>query len=371
VFADLVRAAEAKTRVNALAQRIAALISEQGPLSIAQFMTMALHDPELGYYATRDIIGTGGDFITAPEISQMFGEMLGLWCVQVWHDQAKPASIRLVELGPGRGTLMEDALRAAQVAPEFCAALDVVMVEASPVLQAQQQERLKDIQIPIRWTANFEQPDRPLLLIANEFFDALPISQYVKTLKGWRERMVTLDAAGKFAFALAPVPIPDAAIPPSRDGAPDGAVYEVSQAASALTEEIARAVAAKGGGALIVDYGYDRPDFGETLQAVADHSFAAVLEDPGESDLSAHVDFPALMQAVARGGATAFGPMGQGEFLMDLGMGARTEYLINRNRSQTTSLADAMERLVSPEQMGTLFKTIAIMPPKAPTPPGF
>jgi len=359
--------------VNALGQRIAALISAQGPVSVAEFLAMALHDPQDGYYATRDPIGSAGDFVTAPEISQVFGEFLGLWCVQVWNDQGKPARKRLVELGPGRGTLMNDALRAAKVAPEFLDGLEVVLVEASPALTAMQKTLLQPHGVPIRWTGRFDPSfeDQPLLLVANEFFDALPIRQFVRTANGWHERMVTLDKQGKLEFALSPVPVPETSIPPDHIAAPAGGVYEISAPALALTEEIARIIARRGGGALIVDYGYDRTGFGETLQAVADHSLAGVLQDPGEADLSAHVDFPALVRAAERGGAAAFGPVTQAAFLEDLGAVRRIEMLAARNPHAATDLASRLERLTAPDQMGTLFKALAIVPKTAAKPPGF
>jgi NADH dehydrogenase [ubiquinone] 1 alpha subcomplex assembly factor 7 len=352
--------------VNALGERIAALITAQGPISIADFMTLASGQ----YYATRDPLGQAGDFITAPEISQVFGELLGLWCVQIWEDQGRPRAKRLVELGPGRGTLMADALRAARLVPEFLDGLEIVLVEASPTLRALQEEKLKDH--TVRWTDRFDSAlgDRPLFLLANEFFDALPIRQYVKTARGWRERMVTV-ADGKLDFALSPVSAPDALIPPDRADAPDGAVYELCQPALSLTDEIARIVAAQGGGALIVDYGYDRADFGETLQAISNQSFAAILDDPGESDLSAHVDFPSLAAAAFRAGAAVFGPTTQGAFLEDLGIVRRFEQLAARNPHAANELWPQLDRLVSPEQMGTLFKALAILPRAVPNPPGF
>jgi NADH dehydrogenase [ubiquinone] 1 alpha subcomplex assembly factor 7 len=355
-----------------LENRIAALIAAQGPISIAQFMTQALHDPQSGYYATRDPFGSGGDFITAPEVSQMFGEMLGLWCIQVWHDQGRPKNARLAELGPGRGTLMNDVLRTLRTVPEFFDGLDVVLVEASPVLQKIQQEKLKDSGAKLDWRARFDDTlsDRPLFLLANEFFDALPIRQFVKTQRGWCERMVTLQD-NRLAFALAPTPTPSALIPPDRAAAPDGAVYESAPAATALVEEIAAIVARRGGGALLLDYGYDQPGFGETLQAVASHSFADVLEDPGESDLSAHVDFAALAQAARHGGAAVFGPQNQGDFLVDVGIGKRAEKLMASNPAAAQSLVAGVERLIAPDQMGVLFKALALMPEAAPKPPGF
>jgi SAM-dependent MidA family methyltransferase len=369
----MVCAEGAESGVNALGQRIAALIAAQGPISVAEFMTIALHDSQAGYYATRDPLGVAGDFITAPEISQMFGEFLGLWCVQVWHDQGKPARKRLVELGPGRGTLMADALRAARVAPEFLEGLEVVLVEASPTLRDIQRQNLEIWGDRIRWTAQFDDSlgDRPLYLLANEFFDALPVRQYVKGARGWCERMVTVDVNGMLDFALSPMPAADIAIPPDRIFAPDGGVYEVSPTSLALVEEIARIVAQQGGGALIVDYGYDRAGFGETLQAVADHEFADVLADLGEGDLSAHVDFPALAAHAGAAGAEVYGPTGQGDFLEDLGMVHRAERLCLQNPDAADDIRKAVERLTAPEEMGTLFKALAIMPKKAPKPPGF
>lgn len=359
--------------MNGLKDRIAALIAAQGPMSIAQYMTLALHDPQAGYYATRDPFGAAGDFITAPEISQVFGEFLGLWCVQVWHDQGRPARKRLVELGPGRGTLMADALRAMQVVPEFLEGLELVLVEASPAMRTIQAERLKDWTGQIHWAAQFDDSlrDRPLYLLANEFFDALPIRQFVKTARGWCERMVTSSPSGTLAFALSPIAVPESDIPSGRADAPEGGVYEVSSAGESLIEDIAGAIAEQGGAALITDYGYDRPDFGETLQAVADHSFSAILDAPGESDLSAHVDFLRLAECAVRAGAAAHGPVGQGAFLEDLGAVPRVEQLAARNPASADALWSQLDRLTNPEQMGVLFKALAIVPPSAPPPPGF
>ena len=360
--------------MNPLGRRIAALIAAQGPISLAEFMTMALHDSAEGYYATRNPLGT--DFITAPEASQMFGELIGLWLAQTWHDQGKLKRPRLIELGPGRGTLMADALRATKRMPEFHDTLDVVLVEASPVLRKVQEETLRDCGVAVRWSTNFEpmSDGRPLFLVANEFFDALPIRQYVKTGRGWCERMVTLDAEGALAFALAPSPAP--LVPPNRDGAPNGGVYEQNAAGEAICELLGHAIARDGGAALIVDYGYSVPGFGETLQAVKSHSFADVLSDPGAGDLSAHVDFKALCDAAARGGASVCGPVEQGAFLLSLGLRERAGALSNTARARwdiatLDSIRLAVERLVGQDQMGRLFKVLGIVPKSAPTPPGF
>jgi NADH dehydrogenase [ubiquinone] 1 alpha subcomplex assembly factor 7 len=348
-----------------LKARIAALIEAQGPMSVAQFMTISLLDPQHGYYATRDPLGAGGDFTTAPEISQMFGEMIGLWLVQAWSDQGCPKNPRLVELGPGRGTLMADILRTAKVAPEFLADLEVVLIEASPALQQVQADKLRGTGADISWQAQFDDSlsDRPLFLIANEFFDALPLRQYVKTDRGWCERMVTA-LNDDLTFALAPVPVPPATIPADRENAPNGGVYETSPASIALAENIAAVIAAKGGAALIIDYGYaEAAGFSETLQAVSGHRFADALAEPGEDDLSAHVDFGALAQAGRRGGARIFGPVTQGMLLANIGITDRAEQLMQSNPENAKDLLSATERLIGNEQMGKLFKALAFVPP--------
>jgi NADH dehydrogenase [ubiquinone] 1 alpha subcomplex assembly factor 7 len=356
--------------MNALAERIAALIAAQGPISVAQFMTLALHDAEAGYYSTRDPFGRGGDFITAPEISQMFGEMLGLWCGQTWVDQGCPKNTKLVELGPGRGTLMADALRALKRVPGFMDEVELVLVEASPTLRDIQHERLKDSGAKIRWSTHFDISDSPLLLLANEFFDALPVRQYVKTARGWCERMVIVKN-GELDFALAPQVTPSAAIPASRAGAPEGGVYEASPSSTSLMEEIGRVIATHGGAALLVDYGYATTGFGETLQAVRNHRFVTILSDPGTSDLSAHIDFTALAEAARHGGAQIYGPRPQGEFLDALGIGARARRLVQSNPSEIENLTKAVARLTAPDQMGNLFQAMALLPSSAPPPPGF
>ena len=353
-----------------LGARIAALIAAQGPISVAQYMTLALHDPEGGYYATHDPFGGKGDFVTAPEISQMFGELLGAWCAQVWEDQGRPQNTHLVELGPGRGTLMADALRTLKRVPKFLDDVDVVLVEASPVLRELQHQTLRESGARIRWAAHFDVRDAPLLVIANEFFDALPVRQYVKTARGWCERMVVAKD-GKLDFALAPLPAPTASIPSSRAGAPEGGFYETSPATTALGEEIARGIANHGGAALILDYGYAGIGFGETLQAVGAHRFVRPLDEPGRHDLSAHVDFAALGDAARHGGAIAFGPMPQGQFLERMGIGARAKALAKANPAEVADIESALRRLTAPEQMGKLFQAMALLPPFAPPPPGF
>jgi NADH dehydrogenase [ubiquinone] 1 alpha subcomplex assembly factor 7 len=350
-----------------LGQRIARMIAAQGPISIAQFMTIALHDPRGGYYATRDPLGA--DFITAPEISQAFGELLGLWCAKVWYDQGKPAPARLVELGPGHGTLMADALRAARLMPEFLEAIEVVLVETSPVLAAAQKEALHDVPVSTRWVHSVADlpHDKAQFTIANEFLDALPIRQFVMTEKGWSERMVGLDASSALTFTLAPAAW-NFAVPPERGEPAPGAVYEFSPPAIALVEDIARSIAQAGGAALFIDYGYAGTGFGETLQAVGDNQFKGILDAPGAVDLSAHVDFGAMARAARTGGAVAYGPVGQGAFLEALGIRERESSL---RRFAESDVSAAIDRLTKPEDMGTLFKALAILPQSAPAPPGF
>ncbi|MBV8800601.1 MAG: SAM-dependent methyltransferase [Alphaproteobacteria bacterium] len=360
--------------MNALGQRIARLIAAQGPISIAQFMSIALHDPVLGYYATQDPIGRRGDFVTAPEISQMFGELLGAWIVQAWRDQGSRTPVTLIELGPGRGTLMADVLRAAKLDPAFLAAIQVVLVETSAALRRAQAEKLGSAAVPVRWANRLDESlseGGPLFLVANEFFDALPIRQFVFTERRWCERMVGSDGRGALTFALSPQPLPIQ--PPPERGKPElGTIYETSGPGEGIVERVAEAIAANGGAALIVDYGYGaKAGFGETLQAVSRQRYAGVLDNPGEADLSAHVDFAALAHSAEKGGTRAHGPVGQGAFLLSLGIADRADRLARSNPNQRATIAAAVERLISPLQMGELFKAIAILPQAAPVPAGF
>jgi len=359
--------------MNALASRIARQIEMDGPISVAQFMTIALHDPFAGYYATRDPIGAAGDFITAPEVSQMFGELLGAWIVQAWRDQGCPSAARLVELGPGRGTLMADILRVAKLDPQFLASTEVVLIETSARLREAQSENLKSMPVAIRWLERFDETltDMPLFLLANEFFDALPIRQFSFTECGWCERMVGVEKAEALVFGLSPASSPFQ-IPAERGSPERGVVCETCEMGEELASQIAHVVARKGGAALIVDYGYDaEAGYGETLQAVAQHGYASLLDNPGEADLSAHVNFAALARAAVRAGAKAYGPVPQGEFLLSLGIVQRAEALSRNQLAKAPTICAQVERLIAPEQMGRLFKALAILPAGAPRPEGF
>lgn len=359
-----------------LGELLAQRIRHTGPITLAQYMAEALGHPRHGYYTTRDPFGRAGDFTTAPEISQMFGELVGLWCVAVWQSMGSPARLCLAELGPGRGTLMADALRAARLRPAFRAAARVHLVETSPVLRARQAETLRaaEPELEPAWHDSVSTlPDGPLLLIANELFDALPVHQFQRTAEGWRERVVTLDDSGdRLAFALAPPGPALALLAPAQRSAPQGAVAEVSPASLALASEIARRVAAGGGAALVVDYGPAESAAGDSLQAVQGHRPVDPLDAPGEADLTAHVDFAALSRAAREQGAAVHGPVPQGRFLASLGLEARAAALLRRaDQAQAASIRAAVARLLGADEMGTLFKALAIAAPGLPVPPGF
>ena len=358
--------------MNALARRIARMIAMEGPISVGTFMMLALHDRERGFYATQESIGAQGAFITAPEISQVFGELIGLWCVACWRQQDCPTAPLLVDFGAGRGTLMTDMLRALRSTSDFLESLDVVLVEASAKLESMQRERLADAPVPVRWVRQWSEiaGSRPLFVVANEFFDTLPIRQFVMTERGWCERMV-ISRNDALAFALSPQVV---ALPPNQKNRRDaavGAVYEICPAASSLTEEIGNRIAANGGAALIIDYGHMGQGYGDTLQAVRQHARDDVLAAPGEADLSAHVDFSALADGALRGGTCTHGPVTQGGFLRALGIEARGENLIRTNPERAAEIEAAVARLTAAETMGTLFKVLAITAPNAPIPTGF
>jgi SAM-dependent MidA family methyltransferase len=356
----------------ALAEHLTRLIAREGPISTARYMAEVLGHPTLGYYMRKDPFGAAGDFITAPEISQMFGEMIGLWCAEVWRMMGRPDPVLLVELGPGRGTLMSDILRAARIVPEFDAAIECHLVETSPVLKEAQRGRIARL---CTWHANLATvPHQPMLLIANEFFDALPIRQYVRTKEGWRERRVALAEDGEgFRFVLAAEPPGgDGAIPPALGACPVDGIVEVAPERCVIARAIGRRVAARGGAALIIDYGHVRTAPGDTFQAVRRHRYSDPLVDPGESDLTAHVDFEALAGAAASGGAVVSGPVGQGTFQKRLGMERRAEALARAaGDGGAPRVAAAFERLTAPDQMGSLFKAVALRDRRLPELPGF
>jgi NADH dehydrogenase [ubiquinone] 1 alpha subcomplex assembly factor 7 len=343
--------------MTALATLLIRRIQHSGPITLADYMAECLFHPEHGYYTTREPFGSAGDFITSPEISQMFGELLGLCLAQAWLDQGAPVPFTLAELGPGRGTLMADALRATRAVPGFHAAMQVVMVEASPRLQSRQREALRGY--AAAWVADVaDLPPAPLFLLANEFFDALPIRQFTRASQDcWAETMVGA-AKGKLHFGKA-APTPLGLLAHRLGDTVAGDVVEVCPVAAPVMQTLARIIAAHGGAALIVDYG-GWPSLGDTFQALRRHGFSDPLATPGQADLTAHVDFAALA-AAAHPAHTAY--VTQGAFLTALGIHARANTLSARLQGEALrNHHAALHRLTAPTEMGQLFKVLALSP---------
>ncbi|WP_104491756.1 class I SAM-dependent methyltransferase [Paracoccus denitrificans] len=342
-----------------LARLIATRIRLSGPMALDEYMRLCLLHPEHGYYATRDPFGTAGDFTTAPEISQMFGEMIGLALGQAWLDQGRPAPFTLAEIGPGRGTLMADILRAIRIVPGMAEAARVALVEASPHLRRVQRDRLGEI---VHLDDVSQLPQAPLFLVANEFFDALPIRQFQRGAQGWAERVVALDAQGGLEMGLLPIP-GDASLPL----APEGVIRETCPEAAPIVAQVAGRIAAHGGCAIVVDYGgWDGQ--GDTFQALRRHRPEDVLANPGEADLTAHVDFAPLAAAARAAGVRASRMVAQGDWLLRLGIESRAQQLA---RVGDEGAMAALHRLTAPGEMGHLFKVLAFWARHAPVPAGF
>lgn len=343
--------------MSALLDLIRAEIAATGPMRVDRYMALCLTHPSHGYYTTRDPLGARGDFITAPEVSQMFGELIGLWLVDLWQ-RSGAGPFHLVELGPGRGTLMADALRAAGGAPGFAAAVRVHFVEISPVLRAEQSARVP--QATHHESIASLPDDAPLFIIANEFFDALPVRHWLLrpgAPEGLQERLIGLDGD---RLVWHPAQVPAGTV-----------IVEQCPAADAIAQDLATRIAAQGGALLAIDYGYDRPGVGTTLQALAGHTHVDPLTQPGDADLTAHVNFRALGAALARGGLARHGPVSQGQFLRALGLDVRAATLVRANADATDSIMAATRRLADPDQMGDLFKVLAATAQSTPTPAGF
>ncbi|MDB5525299.1 MAG: TetR family transcriptional regulator [Rhizobium sp.] len=353
-----------------LAEKIKAIIRVNGPISVTDYFALCLADPEYGYYRTRDPFGRGGDFITAPEVSQLFGEMVGIFLVQAWQKHLKPKrAVRIAEIGPGRGTMMADMLRVfSKLAPELYESATIHLIETSPALAGIQAQTLAGHRDRIHWHQTFDEiPDGFLLLVGNEFFDAVPIRQFVKTASGFRERLVGLDENDALTFAAGISGLDAALLPSGHRDAPVGTIVEIAPARSAIMQAIADRLFNSGGTALFIDYGHLEAGFGDTLQAVLDHRFDPPLANPGEADLTSHVDFSALAEMAQVRSVHVNGMMTQGDFLLALGTAERAGTLgAGKDPVQQAAIRSAVERLVGTEtnEMGVLFKVLAVSSPQ-------
>ena len=342
------------------AAQLIARIRAHGPISIAEYM----RECNAHYYATRDPFGAAGDFTTAPEISQVFGELIGAWCADYWRRMGAPDPVLLVELGAGRGTLMADALRATKRVPGFHDALQLHLVEQSPALRRMQQEKLAAHKPQFHDNVT-RLPPGPLLVIANEFFDALPIAQFEYRAGQTHERKVAVDGD---SLVLRRESTRDETV----RGAHDGDIKEASVSGYVMAHALARGIARAGGAMLIIDYGYFPGAFGDTLQALRRHRPLSIFDSPGEADLTAHVDFESLAKAATSGGADVHGPVTQAQFLIELGIAAREAALLkNANPDQQSTIRSGCRRLIEPAEMGTLFKVLALTQKGGPVPAGF
>jgi len=362
--------------VELLAERLRDRMRSEGAIPVSAFMAEALFHPMAGFYATKDPLSAGQDFITAPEISQMFGELIGLWAAECWMQMGAPSRFELIELGPGTGRMMSDILRAGRAAPGFLEAAHVTLVEASPALKMVQGQTLAQAGAPVNWVGDFSKaPSGPAVIIGNEFLDCLPIRQAVKSEGQWRERVVTLhpDDDTRFVFGLGPVLAQSdlALIAPSLRDAPDATLVELRPGDAQLIAQLADRFTDDPGYALFVDYGSDAPVTGDTLQAIRAHQKVDPLAAPGTADLTAWVDFDRLLRLGADAGLQGFGPMGQGAFLTTLGIAQRAAMLARPlDKAGQAKLARQMHRLVSDQDMGQLFKLAAFAAPDMPPAPG-
>ncbi|TGS45160.1 MULTISPECIES: class I SAM-dependent methyltransferase [unclassified Mesorhizobium] len=347
-----------------LKSRIVDLIEAVGPMPVNQYMALCLFDPRDGYYTTREPFGAAGDFITAPEISQMFGELVAVWLYQAWTAIGRPMPVTIAEIGPGRGTLMKDMLRTlSRLDPALADGAAFAMVETSPRLTEVQKQTLGETPFDVSWHEIIDTlPRQPLLIVGNEVFDAVPIRQFLRAGAEWRERMVGLDEAGNLCFFAGAGSVDPTLLPRDAGDAPQGAIVEVAPARTALMAAIAERMASDGGAGLFPDYGHLRPGIGDTLQALRRHNHEDVLANPGEADLTSHVDFAALAAVVRAHGLDAHLST-QGDFLLGMGILERAGQLgADAGQAARDRISNAVERLAGPQAMGELFKVLAIMP---------
>lgn len=346
------------------------LIKLHGPITVSSYMTEVLTNPKYGYYVNQDPFGATGDFITAPEVSQMFGELIGLWFADIWLKMEKPFKVHLIELGPGKGTLMSDFLRVLKVLPEFLERIELHLVEASPQLIEVQKEKFKNHTGKLTWHETVksaldaaEDEDGATFIIANEFFDALPIRQFQKGDLGWHERMVTVDENGYGLIPmLSPFPVHEVKLPDSLKVADLHSVIEVSPMADYITGIIAEHIKKYSGAALFIDYGYTEYRTGETMQAIEKHKYAHIFERPGHADLSAHVNFRKILDIIEHSELKSLGPAFQGQFLNDMGIEERVKTLCkDKTPKEQKDIISSLKRLVAPDEMGTLFKVVGMV----------
>ncbi|UVK46988.1 class I SAM-dependent methyltransferase [Mesorhizobium sp. AR07] len=349
------------TRLKA---RIADLIEALGPLPVNEYMALCLFDPEDGYYTTREPFGAAGDFITAPEISQMFGELVAVWLYQAWLASGRPKPVSIAEIGPGRGTLMKDMLRTlSRLDPDLANGAAFAMVETSPRLTEVQKRTLGATPFAIGWHETIDTlPQQPLFIVGNEVFDAVPIRQFVRAGAGWRERMVGLDETNALRFFAGAGSVDPTLLPADAADAPQGEIVEVAPARAALMAAIAERMSKHGGAGLFLDYGHLQPGVGDTLQALRKHGHEDVLANPGKADLTTHVDFAALAAIVRAHGLDAHLST-QGDFLLGMGILERAGRLgADADQTARDKIADDVERLAGPHAMGELFKVLAVLP---------
>ena len=347
-----------------LSARLIQQIKLSGPLSLSTYMTLCLHDPKAGYYATRP--GLGSDFITAPEISQVFGELLGLWLAHEWQCLGAPDRFSLIEIGPGRGTLMQDALRAGATVPGFRDAAELCLIEASPELRRQQATRLAAHSPRFLQDLEAIPRDKPLLLLANEWLDCLAANQFVQTETGWHERLVGLDDQEQLCFGLSPTPVAGEF---THLGAREG--MEVQPGLSLLADTLAELFSQTTGRALFLDYGPAEGAPHDSLRAYRSGQQIHPLSAPGAADLTVDVDFARLTRLAQQAGLQVSGPLSQGHFLQALGAQARLDQLIKAAPEQAETLLLSVQKLVDPKQMGTRFKALCLSSPDLPLPAGF
>lgn len=364
-----------------LRDRLKRRLTTEGPISVAEYMTLCLLDPVDGYYPTRDPLGSEGDFVTAPEMSQMFGEVLGLWALQSWQDLGRPETVHLIEFGPGRGIMMSDILRAARLDPDFTKAVQVTLIEASAALEAVQAQTLAQAAIPVSWAKNLsEVPNGASIIIGNEFLDCLPIRQFIQKdhfagRAGWHERLVTWDEdRDNLAYASSPVAISETVqslLPNAQSTAKNDDLIEVCASAHLVLDQIKKRFKDNPGRALFIDYGPETTEFGDTLQALKRHKKVGVFSDPGNTDLTARVDFEALQDFAKTIDLEVSSTQTQSAFLSRLGLEIRAVALARAKPDAKEKIARQMERLTHPDHMGTLFKAICFQSSGLGKPLGF